>query len=311
MPNPIISICIPTYERIQFLQRLLDSIKIQTVRNFEVIFTDDSKTDIVKIFVESYSADFPLYYYKNATALGTSKNMLEGGKYASSEWIKIIHDDDFFATADAIEQYASVISGDTKFIFSGYNQFIEDTGKSINKTISVKKFERVIENPSILFADNLIGPPSVMMIRKDAKEIFDIRLKWFTDMEYYGIVLAEHKSTYIPLPLVSVSSNDSQVTTYTRTNPEVVIAEAVYLFDKHGTSIASTILAYDSWWRIFRNFGIRSIEDIKRYVPTQFTPVIIEKMIAHQKMVPAALLKNRFISKAIMTVSYLLNKSNL
>jgi glycosyltransferase involved in cell wall biosynthesis len=40
--NPLISICIPAYKRTEFLQRLLDSIDIQTFKNFEVIVTDDS-----------------------------------------------------------------------------------------------------------------------------------------------------------------------------------------------------------------------------------------------------------------------------
>ena len=43
MAEPIlISICIPAYKHPDFLKRLLDSISIQSFRDFEVIISDDS-----------------------------------------------------------------------------------------------------------------------------------------------------------------------------------------------------------------------------------------------------------------------------
>ena len=49
---PFISICIPAYQRTAFLKRLLDSIKIQTYSNYEVVITDDSPDFDVKELVE-------------------------------------------------------------------------------------------------------------------------------------------------------------------------------------------------------------------------------------------------------------------
>ena len=37
-----ISICIPAYKRSDFVKRLLNSIAIQTFKNFEVIVSDDT-----------------------------------------------------------------------------------------------------------------------------------------------------------------------------------------------------------------------------------------------------------------------------
>ena len=65
MKDVFISICIPAYKRIDFLKRLLDSIAIQSFRDFEVIVTDDSPSDEVELFCKLYNKRFVLYYYKN------------------------------------------------------------------------------------------------------------------------------------------------------------------------------------------------------------------------------------------------------
>ncbi|RPJ66938.1 MAG: glycosyltransferase family 2 protein, partial [Alphaproteobacteria bacterium] len=283
MAKPLISICIPSYERLQYLERLLESIKIQTFRDFEVIFTDDSKTENIKTFLLNYKADFPLHYYKNVPSLGTARNMLEGIKYANSNWIKIIHDDDFFVDETSLGQYAAAITTEALFVFSGYNEYLEGTNAFHDKTISQKKFKQIIERPSVLFADNLIGPPSVMMIHTSVKNTFDSKLTWFTDMEYYFRILSLGTSVYVNRPLVNISTNDTQVTSYTRTNPSVVIPEAMYLLNKHGKDIISNIIAYDAWWRVFRNFTIRSTDNIKRYAPEYPIPNFLKKLLSHQK----------------------------
>ncbi|MFM6924229.1 MAG: glycosyltransferase [Ferruginibacter sp.] len=37
MPKPFISICIPTYKKVQALERLLRSVALQTFTNYEII----------------------------------------------------------------------------------------------------------------------------------------------------------------------------------------------------------------------------------------------------------------------------------
>jgi len=309
MADPLISICIPSYERVEFLQRLLDSISMQTFKNFEVIFTDDSKTEQVKNFVENYKAGFPLFYHKNTIPLGTARNMVEGRAYARSQWIKIIHDDDFFASENAIQQYANACTnGSSKFIFSGYNAYYENTGKKINKTISIKKFNRLSKTPSLFFANNYIGPPSVLMFHTSINEIFDTNLRWFTDMEYYFRIIAKEKVVYIEQPLINVSYNDSQVTNFTRTNPAVVIPESLYIINKHGEKVTSNIIAYDSWWRVYRNIGISTPEGIAQYANNNPIPKVVKKILNLQNIIPEKLIKIGFISKTLMFVSYLINK---
>ena len=56
---PFFSICIPAYKNTDYLKRLLDSISIQTFRDFEVIITDDSPDETVSTFINNYNAIKP------------------------------------------------------------------------------------------------------------------------------------------------------------------------------------------------------------------------------------------------------------
>ena len=106
MSDILISICIPAYSRVAFLQRLLASIAVQTFKDFEVIITDDSPGSDVQEVCSRYADAFPLIYYKNEPALGTPENWNEGIRRASGKWIKLMHDDDWFATPGALQQFA-------------------------------------------------------------------------------------------------------------------------------------------------------------------------------------------------------------
>jgi len=72
--TPFISICIPAYKRVHYLQRLLDSIDFQSYKNFEVVITDDSPDDQVEKLVHSYLQTLPVKYFRNEKSLGTPEN---------------------------------------------------------------------------------------------------------------------------------------------------------------------------------------------------------------------------------------------
>jgi GT2 family glycosyltransferase len=50
----LISICIPAFKRTDFLKRLLDSIAVQTFRDYEVVLSDDSPGEEVRDFTRHY-----------------------------------------------------------------------------------------------------------------------------------------------------------------------------------------------------------------------------------------------------------------
>ena len=298
--------------RSEYLKRLLESIRIQTFKNFEVIITDDSKSSVIESFIKEYTPEFPLQFHKNTPSLGTSKNMVEGMKFARSKWIKLVLDDDWFTDENSLELIAAYTQEDNKIIYSGFIAFEEETGKRTDRTLSNDQFSKLLKNPYLLMSDNIIGVPSVLVFRKNENLLFDERLNWLTDIECYVRWINEYKTNniYISKPLVTVSYNTSQLTRTLSTNPKVVIHDYLLFYHKSQGKGLKHILVYDTWWRMIRNLKIRDLEQLKQY--TDYTvPKFLARIILLQKRIPTNILSNKIVSKVSMACSYLTNYSNL
>jgi glycosyltransferase involved in cell wall biosynthesis len=301
-----ISICIPAYKRTAYLKRLLDSIAIQTYKDFEVIVSDDSPDDSVKLVCNEYASQFKLLYYKNSVALGTPANWNSAITKANGEWIKIMHDDDWFAHKDALSVFASHI-GDGKFIFSAYTNYYENGN---TKEVYLSSFwkNKIIREPAILIAENVIGPPSVTLIHCSIKEQYDRRLPWRVDIEFYERILRTTQNYYfINQPLVNIGISESQVTQSCLYKPEIELPEGYILLRKQGIKPLRNILVYDAWWRLLRNMNITTSQQLEQYGNKDW-PNIIVNIVNDLAKAPKALLRIGVISKILMTLSYLKNK---
>ena len=142
--SPSISICIPAYKHVDFLERLLDSVASQTFRDFEVVITDDSPDESVHNLVESFEGKIEIHYYKNQTPLGTPENWNEAIRKAHGTWIKLMHNDDWFAREDALEIFHKNAQTHLNevFFFSAFQNVEEETGKKevVKLSLADKKF---------------------------------------------------------------------------------------------------------------------------------------------------------------------------
>src|SRR5882724_7330135 len=239
-----VSICIPAYKRIDFLQRLLDSIGIQTFRNFEVIVTDDSPDESVKNLCDQYQSKFLLRYYRNRNTLGTPENWNESIHKASGEWIKLMHDDDWFMNQGSLQHFVYIIAQNPSlsFVFSAF--MTVDFGTDQSKNVFPGSFElkRISRNPATLLSGNCIGPPSVVLHKKNNSILYDSRMKWLVDIDFYIRYLATTRAYYVPKVLVNIGISENQVTKKAFGNREVEIPEHFLLLEKTGTGILKNIL---------------------------------------------------------------------
>lgn len=308
MQQPLISVCIPAYKRTHFLKRLFDSIKGQTYKNIEVVVTDDSNTKEVAELCESYQSAFLLRYFKNPVQLGAAANWNRCLEMGNGEWLKIMHDDDWFASDDALTQFANATHSNMKFIWCNYFIKNDNTQEIINKKKNSSTVLKNIRNPFLLFGENIIGPPSSVMVHKSVHVKYDVNMTWLVDVDYYiNILLQEKNAVYIPAPLIYFSHNDVQLTNIHFNNKATEIKESLLLWQKHGSRMISGFMNYDAWWRMIRNLNIRSVEEFKRYAVELEIPAFIYSIINLQKKVPNKLLKNPILSKTLMLFHYSFN----
>ena len=138
----MVSICIPTYNNVQSLERLLKSIENQTYRDFEVIICDDSIDDRIKETVKKY-CQLPIQYHKNKVALGPTKNTNETIKLAKGSYIKVMHHDDCFGSAKSLETMVKALdeNENADLFFCGTRETVYERDGKVNKE---KTYERCI-----------------------------------------------------------------------------------------------------------------------------------------------------------------------
>jgi glycosyltransferase involved in cell wall biosynthesis len=222
----MISICIPAYKRIKYLNRLLDSIERQSYKNFEVIVSDDSDDDSVLNLVNAFKSKYTIQYYSNSPSLGTPANWNSAISKAKGDWIKIMHDDDWFSTKDSLQKFIDATLKGPKFIYSSYSNYIETEDRFNLIRHNKAQLNHILSQPMLLLSENIIGPPSVTLFHKSILEQYDERMKWRVDLEYYiRVLLKEKKIYYLQDNLINVGVSESQVTNYCINVPKVEIPE--------------------------------------------------------------------------------------
>lgn len=100
MNKPLLSICIPTYNRADFLPTCIESIVVQfknaeVLDKVEIVISDNGSTDNTEEVVKSFQKKYPnIFYRKNAINLGYDKNALELVPFAKGEYCWMLGDDD-------------------------------------------------------------------------------------------------------------------------------------------------------------------------------------------------------------------------
>jgi glycosyltransferase involved in cell wall biosynthesis len=92
--KPLISICIPTYQRPELLAQAIDSCLAQTYADIEIIICDDSKNDQSKKLLHTRYQDERIRYYRNSPSLGQAGNVNRLFSLAQGERLVLLHDDD-------------------------------------------------------------------------------------------------------------------------------------------------------------------------------------------------------------------------
>lgn len=304
--TPAISICIPAYKNTNYLKRLLDSIAEQTFTDYEVVVTDDSPDDTVKDFLQHYDKIKSIKHFKNSPALGTPENWNEGIRRARGTWIKLMHDDDWFTHANALQVFYNTAQQNPycKFFFSGFQNVTQETGEVEVVKCSFLDLLILKHSPLNLFKKVYIGNPSCTFIRRDVGLFYDKDFKFVVDFEYYiRLIQRFGKYRYIDNVLLNIGFNKEQVTKYTFLVPAVQIPENLLLLNKLGVQILRNVLVYDYYWRMFRNLKVRSVAEVRKYYEGTIPSVIIN-LLSFQTKVPLSILKIGLLSKILMACSY-------
>lgn len=115
MEKPLVSVCVVTYNSAEYILETLESIKVQTYPNIELIVSDDCSTDetveVCRKWIEKNLTRFiHAKLISSDVNTGVSANCNRGYSIAQGEWIKGIAGDDILFP-DCIAQFFELYDG--------------------------------------------------------------------------------------------------------------------------------------------------------------------------------------------------------
>jgi len=112
-----ISVIIPTYNRARELDRCLNSLVLQTYKNFEVIVCDDGSTDGSKKVVDNFMGRLDLTYIFCENFGGPARPRNLGIRTATSPYIAFLDSDDWWAPEKLNICVSKLANGNIDFIY--------------------------------------------------------------------------------------------------------------------------------------------------------------------------------------------------
>ena len=104
--DPVVSIIIPTYNRVDMLEKSIESVFSQTFTDWELIIIDDASTDETEKRMTKLSEKEPAVNYMRIpkiTGKGISEYLNIGLRNSNGEYIARIDDDDFWCHKDKLK----------------------------------------------------------------------------------------------------------------------------------------------------------------------------------------------------------------
>ena len=312
MSNPLISICVPAYKKPEFVVRLLDAVLRQSYKQVEVILSDDSPDDAVKIAIEPYKTELRIQYYQNTPALGSPKNWNRAIEKATGDYFMLLHQDDWFNDEHALAKYVAAFEKNplAGFVFCK-NTAISEQGNSMVLQYIPSLLPELNKRPLHLLLANVIGPPSNTMLKAAVKKEvqYEERFIWLVDVDYYVHVLQKgYTCVYLDEHLVSIGLHEDQTTVFCRENDEIILKENILFAQKIGTTAFRDLKIYDYYWRLLRNHEVRTeaVMVNSGVEPVEILPVL-RHMLKWQQKVPLRLLRMGVVSKTFMFLNYLVS----
>jgi glycosyltransferase involved in cell wall biosynthesis len=148
--SPLVSIVIPTRDRLSLLRRAVASVLFQSEQNFEMIVIDDASSDGTRQYLAQLAAgDARISVVRNESPKGGAGARNVGIARSRGKWVAFLDDDDEWLPAKLERQLLALRSTPAAVACSCAYTLLRDSGVASRKTVpdDVTLRELLLENP--------------------------------------------------------------------------------------------------------------------------------------------------------------------
>ena len=259
-----VTVAIPTYNNLKDLKRALESVFMQDFEDYEIVITDDSKDNETEDYIKSLNNP-KIRYFHNIPSLGPSKNWNYMIEQSKGEYIKILFDDDWFLTNDALGKIVKIMDEHPESDFGYCRQigFKPGTNKVVHRRAQ-KYVKRLQKDPMELMLANRISAPSVVIFKKSFPVRFDENMLYANDTDFYiNALLHNNNIAFINEELIALGCGGPQLTQLCKQNINLVIEDCFNLYNKFKPLIEKSKYCNKIKRKIIKMLKIFNIETLE------------------------------------------------
>jgi len=202
--NPLISVVLTTYNRMDIFPKTLDTILCQTYKNFELIIVDDGSTDNTEEIIKHYNGS-RIRYIKTDHCGVMARQRNIGLKQSKGKYIAFCDDDDLWDPKKLEMQLDFMEKNNAGICFCNYYKINQD-----GKIVGEGKIKKKYINPTFtnfFLSAGYICNSSVMIksvcvdklgYQNESPELIAIE-----DSEYWARILSIYNGCFLQEKLVS------------------------------------------------------------------------------------------------------------
>lgn len=211
---PLVSVIIPTYNRLKTLPVAIDSVLKQTYQNVEVIVVDDGSSDGTEEYVNKLT-DQRVKYVRTAANRGPAAARNLGVKQARGRYVAFQDSDDEWH-ADKLEKQMPLLLDTARGYSMVYCEFMKYYGESRHDLVPSKKIPLSCKQGNmlaVLLQQPMISTQTIVVNRDDFLQVggFNEHLRTFEDYEFTLRFSQNHNIGFVEEVLVKVNDSPDSV----------------------------------------------------------------------------------------------------
>lgn len=179
--NPKVSVIVPVYNVEKYIDKCLDSLVNQTLKDIEIIVVNDGSPDNSQSIIDKYAKKYSTIhsYIKKNGGVSDARNF--GIKEAKGDYIAFVDGDDFVSIDMYEKMYNKAISGNFDVVVCDLNYVYEDG--------SIKRVSSKIEMDTTNIKNTYVNMYPCVWNKIYKRELFDKKIEfkkgvWFEDVDF-------------------------------------------------------------------------------------------------------------------------------
>lgn len=205
MSEPIVSVCLITYNHAKYIAQAIESVLMQeTSFEWELVIADDFSTDGTREIIKEYANKLPnkiklIFQEKN---VGANKNWIDLLSYPKSKYIAYFEGDDYWIDKNKLQLQIDFLekNPDYGLCHTNYNRLLEHSQKMESVFVRRPKTDYIFEH--LISKVNLIGTLTVCfkteLFKRYYKEVDPINKTWKVgDLPFWIFISKTSKIFYL------------------------------------------------------------------------------------------------------------------